>query len=403
MQHKQLFSEDNDKSLKSTFWQQLIGEFVDLKMASLLLNQQKLSESIESIQSNIDKRICVETFNSQIEYTKKRIDEILQKNDLMDTKLELIESTLNTVIKQVERCQGKLSVNDIRMEDDDKTVIAISKKTDYLQELINTIQSNIGHISDEISDINFKCDQNSEVFEEIGLVHNNISQFNMLDKRTNSQAGEDSIIAYIIAVLGIPFKECSYIDLGANHPKEMSNTYFFYSQGARGVLVEANPALIPKLKFYRNEDIILNKCIDSQSGILKEFNVLNIDGLSSSDKNSTDEVILKNKNSKVVDVVTVETITVNEILESYFSTAPIILSIDVEGKEMDVLNSIDWDIYRPLIIVIEMIPYSTTLTVGIKNEEIIKFMMQHDYIEFAFTGINSIFIDEKKLMDLNIL
>ena len=51
---------------------------------------------------------------------------------------------------------------------------------------------------------------------------------NMLMKTTYSQSGEDAILAYLFAVLGIPFAKCSYLDLGANRPKEMSNTYFFY-------------------------------------------------------------------------------------------------------------------------------------------------------------------------------
>ena len=50
---------------------------------------------------------------------------------------------------------------------------------------------------------------------------------NMLMKTTYSQSGEDAILAYLFAVLGIPFAKCTYLDLGANRPKEMSNTYFF--------------------------------------------------------------------------------------------------------------------------------------------------------------------------------
>ena len=84
---------------------------------------------------------------------------------------------------------------------------------------------------------------------------------NMLMKTTYSQSGEDAILAYLFAVLGIPFAKCSYLDLGANRPKEMSNTYFFYEQGATGTLIEANPALIPALQKERSGDTILNRCI----------------------------------------------------------------------------------------------------------------------------------------------
>ena len=40
-----------------------------------------------------------------------------------------------------------------------------------------------------------------------------------------------------------------------------------------------------------------------------------------------------------------------------------------------------------------MIHYSENLSVGIKNQELLNFMHSKNYLEYAFTGINSIFID----------
>jgi len=40
-----------------------------------------------------------------------------------------------------------------------------------------------------------------------------------------------------------------------------------------------------------------------------------------------------------------------------------------------------------------MIPYSKKLPVGQKNPEILAFLQEKGYVEYAFTGINSIFID----------
>jgi FkbM family methyltransferase len=217
--------------------------------------------------------------------------------------------------------------------------------------------------------------------------------FNMLDKTTNSQAGEDSILAYATAVLGIPFSDCSYIDLGANHPKEMSNTYFFYSQGARGVLVEANSSLIPDLERERPGDVVLHRCVSDQANKTETFYVTNIDGLSAADKDAITEAMESNESLHVDSVEEVATITVNEILEKYYpNEPPVLLSIDVEGMEMRILRSINWDRWKPLMIIAEMIPYSNKLTIGIKNPEIIGYLHEKGYEEFAFTGINSIFI-----------
>ena len=47
-----------------------------------------------------------------------------------------------------------------------------------------------------------------------------------------------------------------------------------------------------------------------------------------------------------------------------------------------------------------MIPYSKKLSVGIKNQELLNFMQSKNYLEYAFTGINSIFIDKIKYQEL---
>lgn len=216
------------------------------------------------------------------------------------------------------------------------------------------------------------------------------TNLNMLMKTTYSQSGEDAILAYLFAVLGIPFAKCSYLDLGANRPKEMSNTYFFYEQGASGILVEANPALIPALRREREGDTIINKCIAPVSGQVIPFHVLNVDGLSTPD--DVTELLMQNPDLKLLETVNIETVSVNDLL-SQMSEVPKLMNIDIEGMELEILQSIDFTRYRPLILVLEMIPYSRTLPVGVKNAAVLEFLQQKGYAEYAFTGINSIFID----------
>lgn len=241
---------------------------------------------------------------------------------------------------------------------------------------------------------------NSIIFsEEYKLLHNeNSFKFveNLWDKPTYSQAGEDSILFYIFKMLNIQYQEITYLDLGANHAKDLSNTYFFYERGASGVLVEANPKLCESLKMERERDIIINKCISTDSGQILDFYILNGDGLSSADKTSIDKAIAITPQLKVEKVVKVESICVNNILNKYFpDKAPTILNIDIEGNEMEILNQIDFKKYRPMIVIIEMIPYDTKLVIGKKNEIIYKKLTGIGYREYAFTGINSIFIDNK--------
>lgn len=226
--------------------------------------------------------------------------------------------------------------------------------------------------------------------------------FNILNKKTYSQAGEDSELAYLFGVLGYGLKDCTYLDLGANHPKEMSNTYMLYEQGARGVLVEANPQLIPELKLYRSDDVILNCLVSNEASEGEEFVVMNVDGLSTMTEQAAHELTKINPDIQILKKVRVPAITVSEIFAKYFDDrAPLVLSIDIEGHELTILHSIDFVKYRPIAVLIEMIPYSTGLVIDEKDENILSFMDEHGYAEFAFTGINSIFVDRHVVNHVN--
>ncbi|MDE5620317.1 MAG: FkbM family methyltransferase [Ruminococcus sp.] len=211
-----------------------------------------------------------------------------------------------------------------------------------------------------------------------------------------SQSGEDNIINYILSTLGIDIKNCTYLDLGANHAVHLSNTYNFYTKGARGVLLEANPELAKELSEQRPEDIVINRCLSEKSNEKLDFYIMNGDGLSSADFEAVQGFIKENPNLKIERTLSVDSITINEITEKYFpEKAPDILNVDIEGMELTVLKMTDFEKFRPLIVICEMIEYKNGLTVGQKNQEIIDFMHGNDYEEFAFTGINSIFIDKR--------
>lgn len=215
-----------------------------------------------------------------------------------------------------------------------------------------------------------------------------------------SQSGEDRIISYILSAMGIPEEDCVYLDLGANHAKYLSNTYSLYQKGARGVLVEANPALISELKLFRGDDVILNRCISTAGGEFVPFYILSGDGLSTPNKDEAEEAVRRNPSLSITKVEQVETITANEVLEQHFETAPKFLNIDIEGGNLEVLESIDFEKYRPLIISVETIPYRPHLVVGEKVQAVVDFMAKQDYVEYAFTGINSIFLDKRQVSEV---
>jgi FkbM family methyltransferase len=336
-------------------------------------------------------------FNSAVTPTIGRMTEI--QNELLNG-VVLLEKRNDELI---------INSNELKIKFEELTAYS-EKLKDELEQIknrYNELESTLFSKLDDclqIQDIaNAQIRNNEQILSKLCDIHAeafNDEEFNLWDKKTVSQSGEDAICAYICTVLGIPINQCTYLDLGANHAKELSNTYLFYSHGAKGVLVEANPALIPELKFYRHADIILNKCISARSGEYADFYILNKDGLSTSDLDTANEFISKNPELSIVDKVQVETISVNDIMEKYFTKPPVILNIDIEGEEIEILKSIDFKKYRPLIIIVEVIEYKPTFTYGNKSKEIINFMERNNYIEYAFTGINSIFIDKTQIEEV---
>ncbi|MCL1883463.1 MAG: FkbM family methyltransferase [Defluviitaleaceae bacterium] len=280
----------------------------------------------------------------------------------------------------------------------DKQTMFNNAVADALKHHVGELE-NIQNISNEhLGKLQAKIDRLDEL--EFNLFSE--KEENIFDTDTYSQSGEDKIVSFLIKSIVGNMYDVTYLDLGANHAKMGSNTYLFYKRGARGVLVEANPALIPELKFYRNGDIILNNCVSDKNGDKVKFYVMGTGlfggyGLSTADKATADEIVAKNPDMKITEVLDIETVSVNSIIDFYLGKAPVLVSLDIEGLEMQILQSIDFEKYRPLIFIIETVPYTFPYKICEKNAEIINFMEKSGYHEYAFTGINSIFVDSKAL------
>ena len=267
-----------------------------------VFHNKELLEKLEVLEEQIQ-HTC-----NHVEIMQSQIEEIRQQRELTNQRLDSCEKIQNDLQKLIFELQDINTRRDQRMSQDDLTTTAIIEDIKALQEsneqrdqrmskndlMTNAIIEDIKALqeSNEQRDHRMAGDDQTttaiiadiEGFRRQILCINNwlkglgagiseAGQFNMLNKVSNSQAGEDCILAYVVAMLKIPFEKCSYLDLGANRPVEMSNTYFFYTHGARGCLVEANEKLIPNLRLYRSEDKIVNKCVAVKSGEKVRFNV----------------------------------------------------------------------------------------------------------------------------------
>jgi hypothetical protein len=73
---------------------------------------------------------------------------------------------------------------------------------------------------------------------------------------------------------------------------------------------------------------------------------------------------------------------------------PDLVSLDVEGLDLDILRSIDFSRYRPHVFCVETVSYAERDGSGVKNAPIHELMLQSGYKLYADTYINSIYVAE---------
>jgi FkbM family methyltransferase len=207
-----------------------------------------------------------------------------------------------------------------------------------------------------------------------------------------SQCGEDLIIDHILWALKI--SQPTYFDIGAHHPTRFNNTYRFYLKGSKGVCVEPDPDLFQSLKKKRKRDICLNCGVGRLKISDAEFFVMSSRTLSTF---SREEAYRYQGygNQKILKIIQVPVMPINDILHRNYAGCPNFVSLDVEGMELDVLNSFDFSSYRPEVFCIETVTYAEDNTER-KLSEIIDLMTGKGYLLYADTYINSIFVDSGK-------
>ena len=91
-------------------------------------------------------------------------------------------------------------------------------------------------------------------------------------------------------------------------------------------------------------------------------------------------------------VIPTETVTINQLFERYFDTCPNIVSLDIEGNEMEILEATDLTKFRPQIWCVETLLY-TRKPGAPQDRRVTEFMEKHGYYHYADTYINSIYVD----------
>ncbi len=196
-----------------------------------------------------------------------------------------------------------------------------------------------------------------------------------------SQEGEDLVLNRLLGKKENIF----YVDVGAHHPFRFSNTYVFYRRGGSGINIDPLPESMALFKKYRKRDINLELGISDHSSILKyyQFEEPALNGFS-------EELSIQREklgNSKLIGVKEIKTQRLDQVFQDILPAGQQIdfLSIDVEGHDLNVLQSSNWELYRPTYVLAEELSEIESNTLSVTD-----FMASIGYEVIAKT-VNTLF------------
>jgi FkbM family methyltransferase len=167
--------------------------------------------------------------------------------------------------------------------------------------------------------------------------------------RSYSQQGEDIILRLLFDGVEKGF----YVDVGAHHPVLYSNTYYFYRLGWQGINIDATPGSMRLFDSLRPGDTNLEFAISKTKRELTLY-IFDEDALNTFSQ-ELGMARAKERPGSLVGCRRIATRGLAEVLEKYCPGGSSIdfLNIDVEGFDLDVLESNDWERFAPRVVLCE--------------------------------------------------
>jgi hypothetical protein len=206
-----------------------------------------------------------------------------------------------------------------------------------------------------------------------------------------SQEGEDIVLARLFTGQHSGF----FVDIGSHHPRRFSNSYWAYQRGWRGINIDAAPGSAAMFDRVRPHDINIETCVSESLG-QTEFFVFPEPALNTAGRTRAEamEIATSARGQRVLlHADRLETVLAANwpIGVSTFD----FMSIDVEGSEMAVLRSNDWERFRPRVIVIEVLG---KVFDNLEESEEIRFLRHLGYVPVSMLYHSVILVGDDTLL-----
>ena len=162
-----------------------------------------------------------------------------------------------------------------------------------------------------------------------------------------SQFGEDIIVSTLFDRHYRGF----YVDVGAHHPRSLSNTYLLWLRNWTGINIDPSPEALAAFRRARPSDVTVCCAVGGQEGKATLYRYR----FSSLDTISAEAAAPDSGRGDPTSTVEVAVRTLNDILASHSCPRIDYLNVDVEGLDYDVLAGFDFARYEPKVVSIEII------------------------------------------------
>ena len=178
-----------------------------------------------------------------------------------------------------------------------------------------------------------------------------------------------------------------YVDVGCYHPLHLSNTYLLYKKGWRGINIDVSKYSIDLFNYMRPDDMNIEAAISNNQNYIKVYYQKKLSQLTTTKKEISQKRMqghIKEKNIKAE--------TLNSIINNskYKNQRIDFLNIDIEGADLEALQSLDFNKYRPNIICVEIDHKK------ISNSETYRFLdnLKYKKIWSSSSNISHIFVSK---------
>ena len=200
---------------------------------------------------------------------------------------------------------------------------------------------------------------------KIYIVHNLfIKQKYFLKRSSYSHSGEDLFILKKFKRKGF------YVDVGCHHPTRLNNCHLLYSKGWRGVNIDINKISIDFFNFVRKKDINICKAVSLKKGLTKYYYDKPLSLYNSLVKSKDLNKVEKIKSDRLENILDAT---------KYKNQKIDFLSIDAEGKDFEVLKSLNFRKYKPKFICIEIWGKNKDKDFNLHNNVIYKYLTKKNY------------------------